>query len=699
MSDPDTTRTLFIDEVQEFLPEEKSLPQRQGGARMQPHLLRVVLSFVVVIAAGVCVGMATTLEGCGGGGGKTPSEIEMGIDLTEQALQMRFVIFTPLGTDAKIDEYMQSDIASVLATAEYKGMLLLVVLPGDKWKLLLTHVKALATDPATPDPQPLIDLQTSCREKMKALPDNLKKPLRVHMVSPLDFKDVMLTLYNLLGADFDEFLSHATYDTPKLVGALTRMRLLGNSIPVIRLDESVLFNYHTLEGGYDTINTIVKGSVEDYHTFMADWTSQGWVVSQQYTGLPVAKKNTFKAWDEAYSTQAKPPLLATPQLCNSTQFAVGAKYKPTEEMMNQATNAEVMSLFYGVEERGGEDLLQPVQPSMDLPDVERLEADIIKVGQTFFGPHPSHATISGAGLTMDPAAQLNMAPFLGTELFVMWIDDHLLDGMTREVLGTNRQTYVKEFIGRSPIVRPIPANPARYTLEFYMPTLTLGCVMAKLVNANPDSYLFRYYESNLGGSSDELTEKLEKAGMKNPVAQGKYTAALQESNKNAKAITTAEGEALKPELWTDALERIKDIYWQWSRLPEPDVDGNPTATFASLWVTSRLCTHAQLSVYCTNAVDSWTPPDARFTPACGSGLVTPAWDAQAKAVAKRSELPALTKADIKPCMEAKIDQLMTAAFRHSRWLLVWPKALKGFWSVPIGQLLSDPAIEESDFDL
>jgi len=229
-----------------------------------------------------------------------------------------------------------------------------------------------------------------------------------------------------------------------------------------------------------------------------------------------------------------------------------------------------------------------------------------------------------------------------------------------------------------------------------MPTLTLGCVMAKFVNANPNSYLFRYYEANLGGSSEELTQKLEGFKMKDHLAQGIYTKALQDSRVKAAQITPTEEAALKPQLWADALDRIKDIYWQWSHLPEPEIDGKATATFASLWVTGRLCEHAQLKVYCTDAVASWTPPDARFTPACGSGLVTPAWDATAKGSAKRSELPALTKADLQPCMSAKIDQLMTASFRHSKWLLEWPKALQGFWTVPIGQLASDVALEDTD---
>ena len=364
--------------------------------------------------------------------------------------EFQYAIFTPLGTDANVDKYLKTDIASVL-TGEYKGLLELLIIPGDKWKLLLTHVKKIANDPATPDPDELVAMQTSCREKMEALPPSLKDPLRVHILSPLDFKDLMVNAVNYLGDDLDEFLAHATYDTPKFVGALCRMRLMGKSIPVIRLDESVLFNYHTLnkKEGYAGINTIIKGSLEDFLRFTANGNSIGWAISQQYTGLPPDSVNKFSAWDEAYSTQAKPPLLATADLCNTSQFEEGAKYVPTEAMMDAATSGSVMSQFYGVEERGGLPILQPVRPSMDLDDAERLEADIIKVGQTYFGPHPAHATISGAGLTMDAAAQLNVAPFLGTELFVMWIDDHLLDGMIREILGTPRQAYPKPHYRRS----------------------------------------------------------------------------------------------------------------------------------------------------------------------------------------------------------------------------------------------------------
>jgi len=602
----------------------------------------------------------------------------------------QYAIFTPLGNDVNVDKYLKSDISSVL-NGPYKGLLELLVLPGDKWKMLLTHVKKLAANINTADPEELVALQTRCREKMKALPENLKNPLRVRILSPLDFKDLMVNVVNYLGDDFDKFLAHATYDTPKFVGALCRMRLMGKSIPVIRLDESVLFNYHTLnkKEGYAGINTIIKGSLEDFLRFTSDWTSQGWAISQQYTGLPPDSVNKFKAWDEAYSTQAKPPLLATPDLCDASQFEEGAKYVPTEAMMDAATSGSVMSQFYGVEERGGLPILQPVRPSMDLDDKERLEADIIKVGQTFFGPHPTHATISGAGLTMDAAAQLNVAPFLGTELFVMWIDDHLLDGMIREILGTPRQAYPKPFIGRSAIVRPIPANPVKFTLEFYMPTLALGCIMAKFVNANPNSYLFRYWDENLGGSSDELTQKLDSFGVKNHTAQGLYTKAIQDARMKGAALSDLEEEALKVKLWDDALGRVKDIYWQWSHLPEPEVGGTKTASFASLWVTGRLCKHEQLKVYCSSKVEAWKPADARFTPACGSGLVKPAWDAEAKDSETRSALPALTKDDLQPCMVKKFDELMTASFSHIKWLLVWPRLLQGFWTIPVGKLPSD----------
>lgn len=343
--------------------------------------------------------------------------------------------------------------------------------------------------------------------------------------------------------------------------------------------------------------------------------------------------------------------------------------------------------FYGVQ-KGGEPVLEAIPPSMDLKDVERLDADILKVGQTFFGPHPKHATISGAGLSMDPAAQLNTAPFMGTELFVMWIDDHLLDGMAREILGTSRQAYAKSFIGRSPIVRPNPVNPARYTLEFYMKTLTLGAIMAKFVNANPHSYLFRYWDDEMGGSSDDLTKLLTDQNMTSRDAQGLYTKAIRECRNKASPMTDGEKDELKPKLWQDAFERIKDVYWQWSHLPEPEVDGKKTATFASLWVTSRLCKHPQLKVYCEESFDL-EPMDKRFAPQCGAGLVTEDWDAKAKTAESRSKLPEITEADIKPCMKGKIETMMESAFNHIDWLLSWPLTIQAFWTIPMGKLPSD----------
>merc|ERR1712176_1138974 len=74
---------------------------------------------------------------------------------------------------------------------------------------------------------------------------------------------------------------------------------------------------------------------------------------------------------------------------------------------------------------------------------------------------------------------------------------------------------------------------------------------------------------------------------------GPFSRSIKEVIMRGKMIDKDEIQHLQDALWDVALARIKDVYWQWSRLPEK---GCPS--FANLWATSRVGTHAQLGRYC-----------------------------------------------------------------------------------------------------
>jgi hypothetical protein len=346
--------------------------------------------------------------------------------------------------------------------------------------------------------------------------------------------------------------------------------------------------------------------------------------------------------------------------------------------------AEVMMKFYGLVEVGQDALLQAARPSILGGESERMEADILRLGNTYLGANPTKALVSGAGLVTSAGVTLDVPPFIHTELNIMWIDDHCLDRTIKEVMGTKRQTDRVYAPDTSPArvvkARAVPANPAKYTLEVYMPTLTYGIILDKWINSAPKSYLLKYDSKDLDADLEDDLETLMEA--KSP--EGPFTMAYHKVRSSGKQLSPTEKAKLTDDLWNDALYRLQDTYYQWHHLPEPQVDGVGTPTFAALWVTGRVCKHPGLERYCNGECE-----------ALGAGLVLPAWDAKAAGARTRKALPPLLKSDLQPAMAAKIDALIGSALAHLDWLLSWPSVVQAVRSDTLGSLPSDPSWGES----
>ena len=114
---------------------------------------------------------------------------------------------------------------------------------------------------------PLLALQAACKREAKALEARFPRLHRLHRVrllSPWDFVDVLDRIKSRQRDDFTYWFEQTKYDCPKLVDAILRLRSMGNSAPVLRFDQDVLFNDYTRDDNMALIRDSVNKAVQMY---------------------------------------------------------------------------------------------------------------------------------------------------------------------------------------------------------------------------------------------------------------------------------------------------------------------------------------------------------------------------------------------------------------------------------------------------
>lgn len=591
-----------------------------------------------------------------------------------------FMIFTHVPDPKKLDEFTAFPLNDLVTDAEGKqGILVMYVMPAKEWGDMLAYIHQLTSTKNDTAPAALVELNKTCYEKMAI--HNTDTIHRIRMVSPLDFKETLLSIRHRLGHDmFQKWFGHTTYDAPKIVGSIMRIRTLGNSVPVFRFDIDIICSRVSKEDNMKSIKHAVSSAVDDFNAAVADIHVTSFVLSQQYYGVDSDRSKDFNAWNEAYSTRSNPAMLATPAMVNASQWSKSGdndcfwgSYMPPPDKLQEATDESVMLKFYGLKKVDGEEQLQMALPSGN------LEEDIRTLGNTYVGANPSRAIISGAALCTGPGTTLDFPPYIHADLNIMWIDDHLLDKTVQEVMDTKRHPR-PEGGGQAKVVkaRAQPMNIAKYTLEIYMPTLMYGVLMDVWMNREQDYYLLKYNPEDL--PSNLLTRRAAMTPSATPhEAMGTFTQAMHTVRLAGKML---EGQALgkfKASLWADALERIKDTYYQWTQMPEPEIEGKATPTFASLWISGRVCAHPGLERYC----------ESESCSKLARGVVSQDWDGKAKDAKSHADLPEITKSDIQEAMRENIDQLVQTACTQLEWILQWPDVVQALRAENQGSLATD----------
>lgn len=591
--------------------------------------------------------------------------------------------FVHVGNVQKLDEYLSYPNRDWLSTGKVKGLLILYVMPKQEWKLMINHVKAIVDNEGSTAPSPpdeLKQVDDTCKEKMEKANNettDFKTYKRIRIVSPLDLEHILTAIRRRLGHEkFTEWFEQTTYDAPKLMDSIMRLRGLGNSIPTFRFDDNVLYNQYTKDD-MSMIAEAVAHGVEDYNEAVADPFMQAFVISQKYSGMKAEKSGDFLAWNEAFSTRPNPAFLATPAMVNATQWSdTGGwgHYLPALEDLQAQLDEDTMMAFYGLEKVEGKEMLETRQPSTAEDETTRYEEDILNMGNTYIGAPPKAAATSGAALCLGQGAALDMPPMIHTPLNIMWVDDYLLDQRAKDVFGTRMAPVPPRMSeGRVIKARSLPGNPAKYTLELYMPTLFYGIILDKWILPSKFSFLAKYPQHM--PDSDLAKEELKAADTKlGPLAK------MEERIRNLGKIPEQdEMDQFKEELWNGAGERMADIYWQWKNLPEPEIDGTPTKTFASLWATGSVGTWPGLEKY----------KDVETFNKLALGMVTPEFGEKNDKAKSRAEVPSVTRDDMNLAMATALDDLVQTVMNQMEWTLQWPAVVQAIREVNIGDFISD----------
>jgi hypothetical protein len=595
-----------------------------------------------------------------------------------------FQAFVHVGKVEKLDEFLAYPNEDWLQGSIH-GILVLYVMPSNEWKMMIDYVKELVTDESASPAEELQTVHDTCKEKMDAANSKGKGDFatyrRIRIVSPLDLEGILLSIRHRLGHEkFSEWFEQTTYDAPKLMDSIMRLRGMGNAVPVFRFDDNVLFNDY-VKDNMSMLATAVAAGVDDYNRAVKDPFTQSFVLSQKYSGMMANRTKDFLAWNEAYSTRPNPALLATPAMVDPSQWSEDGgwgSFNPTLEMLQESADPSTLMLFYGVTEMEGEPMLQTAQPSTSEDEDVRLEKDILSMGNTYIGAPPTVATTSGAALCVGPGAALDMAPMIHTPLNIMWVDDYLLNQRAQEIFGT-RQVPLPPNLGEARVIkaRSLPNNPAKFTLELYMPTLFYGIIMDKWLLASPFGFLAKYPQHLATSSrhSDLAKKELEEADS----TEGTLIKMEERVRNLGKLLSKAELANFTDELWSSAGERMADVWWQWSHLPEPKVNGTATKTFASLWATGTVAHWPGLQKYAT--VETYDKK--------ALGMVKAEYTTKNANISSRAKLPPVTKKDMNPAMAEMMEVLINTSINQLDWTLEWPDVVQAVRDINVGLFVSD----------
>ena len=179
---------------------------------------------------------------------------------------------------------------------------------------------------------------------------------RVRFVTPIDLYDIFGRMNWAVAKDLRWwFIGKSTairYDTPKIVEAVVRLRLLGTGVPVFRLDYDVLFkgdDNKTLAdlGMFKTVASCLRA----YRLRMDEPSVATFLISASYDtrALKSPKEaQSFRAWSGAFATRVFPALPVVPDELQKVDLSEGSNQYSWETYANKVFDEALARRFYGL---------------------------------------------------------------------------------------------------------------------------------------------------------------------------------------------------------------------------------------------------------------------------------------------------------------------------------------------------------------
>ncbi len=364
------------------------------------------------------------------------------------------------------------------------------------------------------------------------------------------------------------------YDSPKIIEAIVRLRLLGSGIPVFRVDHDVLFRRVENQDKKNLEFSSTIGSCLAAYELRRDSPSPSFIFSASYDYRAVFDSilsNKIDTWNRAFATRIFPALLARQDLIDETLKKIndGCSQKDAwADYASESFSANLARTFLGLN--------------------EDLRSSGKGIGEV--GADPMSSVISGAMLYLSDGAILDLPPFSNFRLNVSWIDDHLKYCLHRELrhLTPPKLKMAAKERSTNPLLshakldnvlvqktgRKIETDLRKYILDIYLPTLLLGTIMDAWIT--PDPILKRRIE-DLPSEGEKALNEIRQKGQSDAVLACALQKALEECS-----FERNQAGPLKRKLREVALKRINLVRRQWIDLTE---DGQET--FASIWAKGK----------------------------------------------------------------------------------------------------------------
>jgi len=478
---------------------------------------------------------------------------------------------------------------------------------------------------------------------------------RVRFVTSIDLGVIFGQVHTIFSENFRKYFIGAAeglrYDCPKIPEAILRLRLLGNGVPVLRLDHDVIFRFggeKKVVGDLGLFKAVACSS-RAYHLRLADPTVSTFLFSASYNSRdlrePSVDVDCFHAWSRAFATRVYPALVVDMDDIRKIQMLPkDQRNSAWDDYVRKHLNESLASRFFGLRGKGLE-----------------LQADGFK-GLTSIGAHPFHSVISGALLCLSEGAILDLPPFSNFHSNVMWIDDHLKYSLHRAMHHFTSGETLNLEPGLSDArldnvivtkARPAVSGLLEYVFGTYLPTLLWGTIVESWITADP---ILKCRVSSLNVGQRKRWRMAKKREQESPLPRSMLRAL------RVGHFSGDDEDILRSSLQKRAVQRIEEVRQLWANLRDGD-----NRTFAACWAEGTVKTdfHPKYFAGCKNHLWEGIAPGRSLTE------------------------PILSLEDLSTSILNNLNMLIEDAVTYVHWTLDWPKFVQIVRSVRQGTFMGD----------